>query len=101
MTESRRLHERFDVALPVVVLEGTREIDAQTINVSLGGMLIATPQPLAYGTDVALRVALPGLPEPTEIRAIVRWVEGDHVGVQFTGLRAKETWALNQLMKPR
>ena len=101
MTASRRLHERFDVELPVVILHDGIEIPAATINVSLGGMLIKTERRIAFGANVFVRVELPALKEPTELAAVVRWDRDGQVGVQFSTLRAKDTWALNQLMKPR
>lgn len=99
MTASRRLHERFDVELPVVILHDGVEIPASTINVSLGGMLIKTERRIAFGANVLVRMELPALKEPAEIAAVVRWDRDGQVGVQFSALRAKDTWALNQLMK--
>ncbi len=101
MTESRRLHERYEVALPVTLIEGTSESRGTTVNVSLGGMLIDVGRTFAFGTSLLVRVELPGLKEPASLPVVVRWVHDTHVGVQFAGLRAKETWALHQLMKPR
>lgn len=99
MSASRRLHERFDVELPVLILHDGVEIPASTINVSLGGMLIKTERRIAFGANVLVRVELPALKEPAEIAAVVRWDRDGQVGVQFSALRAKDTWALNQLMK--
>jgi Tfp pilus assembly protein PilZ len=100
MTASRRrLHERFDVELPVVILHDGVEIPASTINVSLGGMLIKTERRIAFGANVLVRMELPALKEPAEIAAVVRWDRDGQIGVQFSALRAKDTWALNQLMK--
>jgi type IV pilus assembly protein PilZ len=99
MSASRRLYERFDVELPVVILHDGVEIPASTINVSLGGMLIKTERRVAFGANVLVRVELPALKEPAEIAAVVRWDRDGQVGVQFSVLRAKDTWAINQLMK--
>lgn len=99
MSASRRLHERFDVELPVVILHDGVEIPAATINLSLGGMLIKTERRIAFGANVLIRMELPALKEPAEIAAVVRWDRDGQVGVQFSALRAKDTWALNQLMK--
>ncbi|MBX7193228.1 MAG: PilZ domain-containing protein [Sandaracinaceae bacterium] len=101
MTASRRLHERVDVELPVVIFHDGAEIPASTVNLSLGGMLIKTERRVAFGANVIVRIELPALKEPAEIAAVVRWDRDGHIGVQFSSLRAKETWALNQLMKPR
>jgi hypothetical protein len=99
MTASRRLHERFDVELPVMVVHADGEIPGATVNVSLGGMLIKLERSVAYGSNVTIRVELPALKEPAVLPAVVRWDRDGTIGVQFNGLRAKDTWALNQLMK--
>lgn len=101
MTASRRLHERYDVELPVLIVHDGNEIPAASVNVSLGGMLIKTERRIAFGSNVIIRLELPALKEPTELTAVVRWDHDGQVGVQFSAMRAKDTWALNQLMKPR
>ncbi len=99
MTAGRRLHERFDIELPVIVLLAGVEIPGHTVNVSLGGMLLKVERPIAYGSNVMIRVELPALKERAELAAVVRWDRDGTVGVQFSALRAKDTWAINQLMK--
>jgi hypothetical protein len=101
MTASRRLHERFDIELPVLVIHEGVEISGTTVNVSLGGMLLKVERSVPFGASLIVRVELPALKERTELAAVVRWDRDGAIGVQFTGLRAKDTWALNQLMKPR
>lgn len=101
MTASRRLYERFDIELPVVVLHDGAEIPASSINISLGGMLIRTEKRIAFGANVIVRLELPALKHAAELPAVVRWDRDGQIGVQFNGLRAKDTWAINQLMKPR
>lgn len=102
MSQGRRLHERFDIELPVTVLYNGAEIPGSTVNVSLGGMLVRVERPVPFGADVTLRIELPALRgEPTDIAAVVRWDRDGQIGVQFRALRAKETWAINQLTKPR
>lgn len=101
MTASRRLHERFDVELPILVIHEGAEISGTTVNVSLGGMLLRVERSIPFGANVTVRVELPALKARTELASVVRWDRDGAIGVQFTGLRAKDTWALNQLMKPR
>ncbi len=43
----------------------------------------------------ALRSSLPAAPAA----GIVRWSGDDSVGMQFDGLRAKETWALGKYIE--
>lgn len=96
----RRLHERYDVELPVMVIAGEREIPGASHNISLGGMSIALSEDVAFGAPVRVRVELPALKgDAAELVGTVRWSEDGLLGVQFGSLRAKEVWALNQLFK--
>ncbi|MBW2462246.1 MAG: PilZ domain-containing protein [Deltaproteobacteria bacterium] len=97
--QSRRVHERFEVELDVTVLHGDKELAGKTINVSMGGMFIGFEESLPFGTVVKVRVTLPALKEESDLPATVRWVTPEGIGVQFGPLRAKETWAMNELIK--
>ena len=99
--DQRRAHDRFEVQLPVTVVhEGGKAYTGETRNVSLGGMLIAGDVlAIPFGAAVTVRVHLPALDEPSEISAVVRWIHGGAIGVQFGSLRANHQWALNQLLK--
>lgn len=97
--DQKRQYERHVVALDVAfTVEGER-VTGKSRDVSLGGMFIETRQSLPYGTQFSLEVKLPALPDPVEIDATVRWVGPEGMGVQWGMLRAKETWAINQLTK--
>ena len=52
------------------------------------------------GEAVQVRFSLPKLADQVVAPAHVRWVDGQNgLGVQFTGLRAREVWALQQLFQ--
>ncbi len=96
----RRAHERFDVRLEVSVLHAGTAYTGQTRNISLGGVLLTGDAVgVPFGASVELTIPLPALEEPATIPATVRWIRDGAVGLQFGSLRAKEQWALNQLMK--
>lgn len=95
----RRVHQRFEIEIPVVLVHPERETAGVTRNMSLGGMYIATDHMFAYGTELTLRLPLPALKGEASIPGVVRWHGPDGVGVQFGSLRAKEVWALNQLFR--
>lgn len=95
---NQRQHERVDIALSVTLIHATREIPAETRNVSVGGMLIAGCTEIPFGAIVRVKATLQGNTE-LDTQATVRWVQGDAIGLQFTSLRAKETWAIHQLVK--
>ena len=97
---NQRAHERFDLVVPVLVVHGTSETAAVSRNISLGGMLIDGATELPFGTLVKIRIQLPAMKETTDLVGTIRWVRDGAIGVQFGSLRAKETWALNQLAKP-
>ena len=99
MTEVRRQYERYEIELPVMVVLGGEEIPGSTVNVSLGGMLLRISKPVRFGSSLVLRVQLPKTKDISEMPAVVRWEKDGAVGVQFTSLRALDTWALNQLLK--
>jgi type IV pilus assembly protein PilZ len=100
VTQQRRLHERHELCLPVVVLHDGAAYTGQTQNVSLGGMLITGDAGrVPFGAEVRVRVEASRPAIESEIEATVRWVKDGAIGVQFGSLRAKEQWALNQLLK--
>jgi type IV pilus assembly protein PilZ len=101
---TRRLHERWELQLPVVLehrdgLSPLQQTPGTTRNFSLGGMLIDVSAPIPFGASLTVRVVLPPLKEESSVEATVRWVRDGAVGVQFASLRAKDVWALNQLFK--
>jgi hypothetical protein len=98
--DARRLHERYAVQLPVTVKFGSEAVPGRTVNISLGGMLLDADAPVPFGAEVVVLVAIPQAGEH-ELPATVRWSQAKSVGLQFHSLRAKATWALNQLFKTR
>ena len=99
MSHSRRVHERFERRLKVVVVHDAGRIECVTRNISLGGMLLVTSESLPFGTPVELEFHLPALEEDARLEATVRWNAEDAMGVQFGSMRARDVWGLNQLFK--
>lgn len=99
MTTGRRLHERFEVTLPVTVALDGETIEGTTQNVSLGGMSVRLGRSLAFGVQVVVKVELPALKDVAELPCTVRWERDGVLGLQFGSLRARDTWAINQLLK--
>jgi len=95
---SRRLHERFDHRLPVAVHFDGREVAGYSRNISVGGMFLEVRGAVPFGAHVHLKFRLQNLPDEVDIPAVVRWSGSDGIGVQFSTLRAREVWALNQLL---
>ena len=97
----RRIHERFEMALPVTLIVGSDEYSAVTRNVGMGGLFIATSTEtnaaIPFGARLRVRFQLPSLKEVTDTEIVVRWKTPDGIGVQFVSLRAIEVWGLNRL----
>jgi hypothetical protein len=96
---NKRQYERYPVSVEVVVRHGETRVVARSRDISLGGMFVLTDRPLPYGTPCQLEIKLPSLPSPAVIEATVRWAGPDGMGLQFGALRARETWAINQLIR--
>lgn len=97
--QARRVHERFSIELPVTIVHEGGEFEALSLNLSLGGMFVATDVDLAYGTQATLRVKLPAMKTESEIPVTIRWKTPEGLGLQFGSLRALEVWALNQVVR--
>lgn len=100
----KRRHERRDYVLPLRIEIGGQIIEGSTSNVSLGGFRAEVAAEIAFGTKVLVHVRFPALGEESVIAAEVRWNQTDSdgrrfVGLQFQRVRARETWALNQLLR--
>ena len=97
--KTRRTHARFACDLPLTVEFQGREIPMRARNISLGGMLCATEENVAYGEEVVVRMTLPAIGGETSCPMVVRWHKDGDVGMQFGSLRAKQVWALNQFFQ--
>jgi len=95
---NNRQHERLPIVLPVVLVHEGREIPAESRNLSAGGMNVFGGTEIPFGAAVRVRATLPGGQE-LDVPATVRWIRDGAIGVQFGSLRAKETWAIHQLVK--
>ncbi len=98
-----RKTERVSTSLVVHIERDGAALVGETINLSLGGMLLrvdADPAP-RVGERWQVAVELPTLEQPLRAAAEVRWVGlANDCGLQFaTGFRAKETWALGQWLE--
>jgi uncharacterized protein (TIGR02266 family) len=99
VTADKRRYERHPAAIEVVIQSEGRTIAGRSRDISLGGMFVETTAALPYGTRVSLELKLPALAATAVIDATVRWTGKDGMGVQFGSLRARETWAINQLVR--
>jgi hypothetical protein len=97
--EENRKHPRRQVTAPVAFQIGDGPwIDAESQDISLGGMFIETAELASYGATIRIYIQLPGLKQETLIDAVVRWRKATGMGVQFGSMGARETYALTQLI---
>jgi hypothetical protein len=90
---------RVPVALPVGVEHPTGRFVAETLDVGLGGMFIATTSVLAYETRVEITVDLPGVGCTLRLTGVVRWKSACGLGVQFLQLGARDTHTIVTLLE--
>jgi len=98
MTNNRK-HARHPFDAPIeLLLEGGRQ-PGRSINISRGGIFVATEPVPEFGARLQLLIRLPGIPEECAIPCVVRWAKpGEGAGLQFETLRAIEVWALGKLL---
>lgn len=104
MGQEKRVHDRREVVLPLLVEAGEQQLSGESVNLSVGGVRAWLDGDLPFGTKAKVHVVLPTLGEESVIDAEVRWSQkapqgGFLIGLQFQRVRARETWALNQLMR--
>ncbi len=96
MADNRRSSTRHDVDLPARIQVGDVTEDSRVTNLSMGGAGVQLRR-LPMGQRVTVWFRVPTLEAEIHATGIVRWTTDDGaVGVQFDGLRAKETWALGE-----
>lgn len=96
----QRTHPRYECRLPVKITTADHsELDAIAVNVGLGGMQLESANALTFNSELKVRFRLPGLDEDTVVDGTVRWIKDGNSGVQFGSLRARDVWALNQLLR--
>ena len=76
-----------------------REGQGRTLDLSSGGCMIETDQPVVAGATFECRIYVPGLDWPLRIdEAQVRWVKAGTFGVQFTKIQPDEEVKLERVI---
>ena len=79
-------------------LETSSKTQAESKDISHGGMFLSGQAPCPVGTELMLSFDLPGV-GLTQLPAFVRWHRVDGFGVQFGLLGARETHAIGRLLR--
>jgi hypothetical protein len=96
---NRRAASRVAIHMPATVTIASTDFDCVIENLSLGGAQVCCGLPVAIGEKLGLFFVLDGLREVIDTTVIVRWRRSTELGVQFTGLRAREMWALGHFLR--
>lgn len=87
--------------MPVTFAVGEGErAEAVCHDLCLGGAFLATTHLAAFGSELLIYLELPGIDGEVAVRATVRWVKAEGMGVQFASLGIHETRAIMSLVKP-
>ncbi len=86
LRKDTRQHPREKVVWPVALDDGTRYLQAETVNISPFGVKLRLGQRLPLGAEVKLNVLPPDRP-PFETRAIVWRIDRDGPALLFLGAR--------------
>jgi Tfp pilus assembly protein PilZ len=83
--------------LPVRFRAGahTAWVTAETRNVGVGGAFIVTKLVQAIGEALTVELALPTNEQKFTLPAVVRWTDGEGMGVQFVGVDVDVLLELN------
>ena len=95
----RRVHRRVPAQLQGFLLGNSHEIEAITLDISVGGARFDCDLEVYPGKVIRVRLVIPGAEEPVSIEdARVQWVGEDTFGVSFRNVRQDELDELEQLI---
>lgn len=95
----RRQHRRVPVQLQGFLLGNSHEVEAVTLDLSVGGARFDCDLEVYPGKVIRVRLVVPGAEEPVSIEeGLVQWVGEDTFGVAFQNVRSAELDELEQLI---
>jgi hypothetical protein len=94
--ENRRESTRYTANIETTLIVGEEALEVTITNLSLGGAMIEGVDKLPMDTSVEVTFSIPTHDVPIKVDGVVRWATETGVGVQFSSLRARETWSLNK-----
>ena len=98
----RRSDPRARIDIPVSLVDDDgRRTPGRAVDVSVGGIRVETDTPPLFGSPVEVRLRLPRSTREVTLPAVVRWVQGQVVGLQFGLLGVRETHLITALAQER
>ena len=70
-------------------------VDAETRNIGVGGAFVVTKLVQPIGDPVTIELSLPTTDQVFTLPAVVRWSDGNGMGVQFVGVDVDVLLELN------
>jgi|SRR5277367_4441442 c-di-GMP-binding flagellar brake protein YcgR len=89
-----RYRSEFPVTVTLFSGEEHERIDAHCRDLSQGGIGVLIAAELAVGEVASLNFALPSLPEPWDVRAVLRCRRGYQYGFEFLSLSEQQSKTL-------
>jgi len=95
----RRQQRRVPVQLQGFLLGNSHEVEAVTLDLSVGGAKFDCDLEVYPGKVIRVRLVVPGAEEPVSIEeGLVQWVRDDAFGVSFQNVRRAELDEIEQLI---
>jgi hypothetical protein len=89
-----RYRAEFPVALTLFSGRGHQRIAGHCRDLSQAGIGVLIASELAVGDVMSVAMTLPGVPEPWNLRAVLRCRRGYHYGFEFLSLSAQQVKTL-------
>jgi DNA-binding response OmpR family regulator len=96
--EQRRRFRRVSERIRVQVAAAHLRLEGETIDLSLGGMLVRVPRTFPVGTFVEISLHLPSAVKPIVGLGSVTRVSGNEMGVQIDRLTLEESTRLQEYL---
>ena len=102
IVRERRRYFRCPVEIPATICKPpASEIHGRTMNISEGGIAVATSVSLEPGIKVQVQFTLPGHETPFAVDATICWSNETYLGLQFTSLTPDLTSELQEWLSRR
>ncbi len=105
MSSDKRKEERVKKQIKSEVVSEDLISLSSTVDLSKGGIFIATPEPLKSGSEVTLSINSPE-GDSIEVKGLVRWLREDEVadgktgmGIEFTNISNSDRKKIEDIIK--
>ena len=109
MTREKRTEKRRNSPHRINVLSAVDDtVMGRLVNITTGGLMYLTREPLDEGREIALRIPLPALADgrrAIDVRGRVVWTGPDsnprytRIGIEFTNLGAEEGYIIETVLQ--